>query len=117
MSDNIKDIKTKAVVGTVLNLISNILTKCGSMIVQLVLARLILPEEFGTIAILNVFISIANVFTTKGFASAIIQKSNVTETDKSSAFYMSLGISVFLYVVIFISSPYTRKTFSKSKDP
>ncbi len=111
MSDSIKEIKTKAVVGTVLNFISNILTKCGSVIVQLVLARLILPEEFGTIAILNVFISIANVFTTKGFASAIIQKNDVTEVDKSSAFYMSLGVSVFLYVAIFISSPYIAKFY------
>ena len=114
MSDSVKDIKTKAVVGTVLNFISNVLTKCGSMIVQLVLARLILPEEFGTIAILNVFISIANVFTTKGFASAIIQKNNVTEVDKSSAFYMSLGISLFLYVAIFVSSPYIAKFYDSA---
>ncbi len=107
MSDsNIGEIKTKAVAGTIWNFLSNILTKCGSVIVQLVLARLILPEEFGTIAILNVFISIANVFITKGFASAIVQKNNLTEEDKSSAFYMSFGISVILYFVIFVTSPF-----------
>lgn len=109
--DKMREIKTRAVAGTLWNFLSNILTKLASMVVQLVLARLLLPEEFGTIAILNVFINISHVLITTGFATAIIQKKDLTETDKSSAYYMGLSISILLYVIIFISAPYIAEFY------
>ena len=113
-NSDIESIKQKAVAGTVWNFISTLLTKFASMAVQLVLARLILPEEFGTIALLNIFITLSNVLITTGFATAIIQKKDLTETDKSSAYFMGLGISVVLYVIMFFSAPYIAEFY---KDP
>ena len=57
-------------------------------IVQIVLARLLLPEDFGTIAIVMVFISLAQVFVQSGFNTALIQKKNADEVDFSSVFYL-----------------------------
>ena len=105
-SENIEQLKQKAVTGTIWNFLSGIVTKLASMIVQLVLARLIVPEEFGTIAILNVFINISNILITNGFATAIIQKKDLTDKDISSAYYMGIGISFLLYVTIFFSAPF-----------
>lgn len=105
-NENIEQLKQKAVKGTMFNFISNLMTKFANMLVQLVLARLILPEEFGTVALLNIFITISHVLVSTGFATAIIQKKDLTETDKSSAFFMSVGISVLLFAIIFITSPY-----------
>lgn len=104
-NERIDDLKKKAVAGTFWNFASTILTKLANMIVQLVLARLLLPEQFGTVALLNVFITISHVIITKGFATAIIQKKDLTETDKSSAHFMSLGISVILYAIVFLIAP------------
>lgn len=70
-------------------------------IVQLVLARLLLPEDFGVIAIVTVFISIANVFVQSGLNTALIQKKEADDRDFSSVLYISLLISGFLYIVIF----------------
>ncbi len=114
MDKNIENIKQKAVAGTIWNFLSNILTKLASMIVQLVLARLLVPEEFGTIAILNVFISISHVLISTGFASAIIQKSDLTETDKSSVFYMGMGISAVLYILILIFAPFVADFYNRA---
>lgn len=111
-NENVEDLKHKAVAGTFWNFMSNILTKLASMVVQLVLARLILPEEFGTVALLNVFITISNVFTTTGFASAIIQKKDLTETDKASAHYISVGVSVLMYGIIFLIAPWVGKFYN-----
>ena len=58
-------------------------------IVHIVLARLLLPEEFGIIALVAIFITIANVFVQSGFNTALIQKKNVDEVDFSSVFYLT----------------------------
>lgn len=75
-------------------------------IVQIVLARLLLPEEYGIIAIVNVFILLANVFVQSGFNMALIQKKDADELDFSSVFYLSLFIAGLLYVVIFLNAPF-----------
>jgi O-antigen/teichoic acid export membrane protein len=74
-------------------------------IIQIVLARLLAPEQFGTIAIVMVFISIATVFVQSGFNTALIQKKDADEIDFSSVFYLSLIISGMLYVLIYLIAP------------
>lgn len=74
-------------------------------VVQIILARLLLPEEFGTIALLTVFIFLANVFVQSGFSTALIQKKDSNETDFSSVFYLSLVVAGLIYIVLFISAP------------
>ena len=115
MDQNVESIKQKAFSGTIWNLISNLLTKFASMVVQLVLARLILPEEFGTVALLNIFITLSAVFINTGFATALIQKKDLTEIDKSSAFFMSCGISVVLFILIFFFAPFIAKFYEDPK--
>lgn len=75
-------------------------------IVQIVLARLLLPEDYGTIALVTIIINIANVFVQSGFNTALIQKKNADELDFSSVFYFSLVFSIVLYFFIYMVSPY-----------
>lgn len=81
-------------------------------IIQIILARLLLPEQFGTIAIVMVFIHVAQVFVQSGFGTALIQKKNVDEEDFSSIFYLSLTIAVFLYSIIFLIAPAIAEFYS-----
>lgn len=74
-------------------------------IVQIVLARLLTPEQFGTIAIVMVFINLAQVFVQSGFNTALIQKKDADEEDFSSIFYLSMVIAGILYIVIFLAAP------------
>lgn len=71
-------------------------------VVQIVLARLLLPEEYGMIALVTVFITLANVFVHSGFNTALIQKKDADEVDFSSVFYLSLLIAMLLYSALFI---------------
>ena len=75
-------------------------------LVQIVLARLLSPEEFGTIAIVMVFINIAQVFVQSGFNTALIQKKDADKVDFSSIFYLSLGVAGIVYIIIFQLAPY-----------
>lgn len=74
-------------------------------IVQIILARLLLPEEYGIIALTTIFITLANVFVQSGFSTALIQKKNVNDKDYSSVFYLSLFITSILYTFIFFTGP------------
>lgn len=72
---------------------------------NLILARLLMPEDFGCIAMLNVFLAIADILIHGGFGAALIQKKNTTRLDYSSVFYCNLFISIVLYLVLFIFAP------------
>lgn len=80
-------------------------TQGVQFLVQIILARLLLPEDFGMIALVIIFIVIANVFVQSGLNTALIQKKEVKDIDFSSVFYISLIISIFLYIILFFSAP------------
>ncbi len=79
--------------------------------VQIVLARLLLPEDFGIIGIISVFNMLAQVFVQSGFGTALIQKKSIDDVDCSSIFYVSMLISALLYALIFFGSPFVAKFY------
>lgn len=72
---------------------------------NLVLARLLSPDDFGCIGMLMVFISVSDAIIDGGFGSALIQKKDPTETDYSTVFYWNLILSLLLYLVLYFSAP------------
>lgn len=81
--------------------------------VQIVLARLLSPEEYGIIAIVMVFILLANVFVKSGLNTALIQKKDADEVDFSSVFYLSLVFAGVLYVIIYFTAPFIANLYSQ----
>ncbi len=75
-------------------------------VVQIVLARLLLPADYGIIALVVIFISVAGVFVQSGLNTALIQKKDATEEDFSSVFYLSLIIAIVIYIILFFSAPF-----------
>ncbi len=76
-----------------------------SFISGIILARLLMPEDYGAIGMLAIFMSLAEVFIDAGFGSALIQKKNPTQIDYSTVFYFNIGMSVILYAALFFSAP------------
>ncbi len=77
-----------------------------SFIISIILARILLPSDYGVIAIILVFISFANVIVDGGLNTALIQKKNADQIDFSTIFWFTLLISVILYSLLFISAPF-----------
>lgn len=75
-----------------------------SLVVSIVLARLLSPTEYGTISLIMVFITIANVFVNSGFGLALIQKKDADSLDFSSVFYFSLGFTGLIYIILFFGA-------------
>ena len=72
---------------------------------NIVLARKLTPDDFGCIGMLSIFITISNALVYGGFVSALIQKKEAENKDYSTVFYWNIFISIFLYFILFISSP------------
>ena len=98
-------LKHKAASGMVWTAIQKYSTMLISFISGIILARLLMPEDYGAIGMLLIFMSLAEVFIDAGFGSALIQKKNPTQTDYSTVFYFNIVMSVILYAVLFISAP------------
>ena len=77
-----------------------------TFIVSIVLARILAPEDYGTLALVNVFVAIADALVVGGFGIALVQKKGADETDFNSIFWLSVGISSALYLTLFIGAPY-----------
>lgn len=92
------------------NLIWRFMERCGaqvvSFIVSLVLARILDPEVYGIVAITIAFSTILQVFIDSGLGNALVQKKDADEVDFSSVFYFNAILCIFLYIIVFIASPY-----------
>lgn len=97
--------KTKVFSSLVWKLLERGGTQGIQFLIQIVLARLLAAEQFGTIAIVMVFINIAQVFVQSGFNTALIQKKDADDVDFSSVFYFSLALAGILFLIIFLSAP------------
>lgn len=76
-----------------------------SFVVSIVLARLLVPEVYGTVALVTVFISFFQIFVDSGLGNSLIQKENVDEIDFSTVFYVNVLGCLFLYLILFLCAP------------
>lgn len=97
--------KSKVLVSLIWKLMERGGTQGIQFIVQIILARVLLPEDYGTVALLSIFITLANVFVQSGFSTALIQKKDSDEIDFSSVFYLSLSVAIVLYLIIYVNAP------------
>lgn len=104
MAEN--SMKEKVVNGLFWKLLENGGAQGIQFVVAVVLARLLTPEEYGTVGIITIFIIIANVIVQNGFSTALVQKYEADETDFSSVFYFGLGAALIMYGILYIGAPF-----------
>ncbi len=81
-------------------------TQIVNVVLNMVMARLLYPEAFGTVAIINVFIVLAQCISQNGISSAIVQKKEEDEADYSTGLVLGLGLATVLYAIIFVAAPW-----------
>lgn len=98
-------LKHSVVSGTIWAALEKASTQFVSFFVTLILARLLTPADYGTVALLQIFIVIANVIVDSGFGQALVRKNDASDKDFNTVFYLSLIISVIIYIVLFFAAP------------
>jgi O-antigen/teichoic acid export membrane protein len=105
MEDLFADVKNSIISGLFWKLLERGGSQAVQFFVQLFLARLLFPQDYGVLALLVIFITLAQVFVQSGLGISLIQKKEIDEVDFSSVFYISLAIAGLLYGVLYLAAP------------
>ncbi len=81
-------------------------TQMIQLVISIVLARLIMPEQFAAIAMLSIFLAVAGIFINSGFSTALMRKNDRTQVDCSTVFYFNIVISLLSYLILYVAAPY-----------
>jgi teichuronic acid exporter len=96
--------KEKTISGIAWSAVDSFANQGVHFVVGIILARLLLPREFGLIGMIAIFMAISNIFINSGFTSALIRKKNCTQADYATVFYYNMAMGLLLYTVLFFSA-------------
>ena len=85
-----------------------------SFIGSIVLARLLVPSDFGLIAMISIFVAIGTVLLDSGLSSSLIRNVNNDERDYSTIFYVNIIFSIILYIIFFLAAPFIAKFYNQT---
>ncbi len=74
---------------------------------------MLLPEDYGVVAMLGVFMAVSSCFVDSGFANALIRKPDRTEVDFSTVFYYNLAVALLFYALLWFAAPYIADFYDK----
>ena len=87
----------------------------GQIVIEIVLARLLMPDDYGLIAILGVFLAIAQTFIDGGFSNALIQKKDRNDVDYSTILYFNVFVALVSYLLLVASAPSIASFYNEPK--
>lgn len=76
-----------------------------NLVIQIVLARILMPEDYGIIALLAIFMAIGDTMIKNGFTTAIIQKKDADELDLSTVFWGNVAMTMLSYLILYAAAP------------
>lgn len=106
-----ESIQYKTKIAAIWNIIEKFFIQIISFSINIILARLLSPKDYGTIGLLTVFLNISNVFMEGGFTKALIQKKDRSESDYSTVLLFNLIISIFIYGLLYLIAPFIAKFY------
>lgn len=98
-------LKKKAAAGVFWAGVSNLVTQFLNMVFGIVLARILLPEDYGVVGMLTIFTSLASSLQEGGFGNALINKSATTHDDYNAVFWFNFLVSSVIYIILFFLTP------------
>lgn len=108
------DLKKKTVSGLLYKFAERVSVQAVGFIVSIILARILLPEEFGVITLVTVFIAILDVFVTYGFGNSLVVNKRSDDIDFSTCFHFGLILGIVVYIGVWFASPYISLYFENA---
>jgi teichuronic acid exporter len=108
----VKSLKDKTINGLLWSFIESFSLKGVQFIIEIMMARFLLPSDYGLIAMLAIFLGISRIFIDGGFSTALIQKRDRTEVDFSTVYYFNIVLSIIFYLILFFSAPFIASFYN-----
>lgn len=100
-----QNLKNKTLSGILWSAIERFSLQSVQFVINIIMARLLAPSDYGMIGMLAIFLQISQAFVDSGFTNALIQRKDRTETDFSTVFYFNILIALIFYGILFTSAP------------
>ena len=113
MPAEIAQLKNKTFSGFIWKFGERIIAQLVSLVVSIIFARLLTPEDYSVVGIVAIFFAFANVFISGGFNTALIQKKDANIEDYSSVLFISLISAALIYIVLFFCSPFIARAYEQ----
>ena len=110
-----QSLKSKVTKGAVWTLLEKLSTQVVGFVVGMVLARLLTPNDYGTVALTAIFFAVAGVLVDGGFGNALIQKKDADDLDFNSVFYLNVALSIVAYIAMFFAAPWIARFYNMSE--
>lgn len=107
--------KSKIIKGGFYLTIVNVLSQLLAIVVNIVLARLLMPEDFGLVALTMTYIGFITLFTNMGFGSSIIHETETSEEQLSSIYWLNYALSIFSFLIIISTSKFAANFYNEPK--
>ena len=107
-----QSLKSKVAKGAVWTLLEKLSTQAVGFIVGMILARLLTPDAYGTVALTSIFFAVSYALVDGGFCAALIQKKDADDLDFNSVFYLNLTLSIVAYIVLFFAAPWIANFYN-----
>ena len=104
-----ENLKQKVSKGLLWNTIHNLSMKGIQFLLMLFMARLLTPDDYGTVGLLAIFIQLSNTFAESGFSLALVRKQDRTQVDLSTAFYFNIVVGIICYFIVFCIAPWVDR--------
>lgn len=108
-------LRSKTITNTFWKFAERVIAQGVSLIVSIILARILTPDDYGVVSIVTIFFTFANVLITGGLNSALIQKKDADIEDYSSVLYVSVFVSIAIYLLLFFTSPGIAAVYGKQE--
>lgn len=105
-------IKEQTLSGFKWNALGQFLPYAIQLIISLIIARQLEPEDYGVIGMLAIFMALAQAFVDSGFGNGLIRKIDRTDIDSSTVFYFNIAVACVIYLILFFSAPYIAGFFN-----
>lgn len=110
MGDSIRE---KSLSGIKWSAVESYASQGIQFLLGLIMARLLLPSDYGLIGMVAVFFAVAQTFVDSGFGEALIRKLDRSEVDFSTVFYFNIIVSIICYGLLYLIAPFIADFFNE----
>ena len=105
----------KTTTGIIWNFAEQMSTRGIAIVITLLLARFLVPEDYGLVAMMAIFIAVAGNLMDSGFKQALIRKQGASQIDFSTAFYTNLALGCLAYLLLFGAAPFVAGFYEETR--
>ena len=110
-----ESLKNKTVKGVGWSALDNVAKFGVTFLVSIVLARLLTPDDYGLLGIIQIVTAVCTTLINAGFTTALIRKKEASEDDYNTSFIVNLILSALIYVIVFLLSPFIAEFFKREE--